>query len=538
MTAEENLAALKARLAAIPGITPTQMDVLTSDVLLTHIMPLMTAFVTENVTQTQAVKDKTSEKLRTLAEKIIVAPKGPQDINDFVKDVANGIFNADWIEKEVMEISDHWFWGPIMAILVGAVHVMTTVTSYVSVSSERTRQIANQDIRPYLLDLPSLVEEYFRHPQNYAWVLEQMRKMGIDDKKITVFLDNQKSLLGIGELRTLYNREQINIEELHDRLKKIRVDPNDFNHMQTLFKQYPGVSDFVMFSVREAYDSAFVSDAGLGGDMPTEFIDDCRKIGLPEEYARKFWYSHWVPPSPRQSYEMLHRGLIDEEELNRLLRINDIMPNYREKMVQIAYTVPGRVDIRRFYQDGVIDYEKMYSMYLDAGQSPENAELMSEWTELHYGEERRQRSRTDIIKLYRLKSINRIQSVTGIQDLGYSEEIASEYVTREDLEQAEKKKAAKLKLQRKGFINFVYDEQQVRNYMTAIGITSGVAADLIEEWKIDRDSKIRFLPLKEVEKMYGGGIMSDTEVKDDLSIQGYNNVDIDRLIALWSTSDG
>ncbi|GAH93918.1 unnamed protein product, partial [marine sediment metagenome] len=44
---------------------------------------------------------------------------------------------------------------------------------------------------------------------------------------------------------------------------------------------------------------------------------------------------HWSLPSPSQGFEMLHRGVIDEAELNMLLRALDIMPFWREKLTKV-----------------------------------------------------------------------------------------------------------------------------------------------------------------------------------------------------------
>lgn len=538
MADQENIDSLKKRLEGVPDLTDRERDILTSTTLLTKIMPLMSAFVTENVTQVQKVKDKTGESMAALAKSLLESPGDLPDIQNFVGQIWEGNYDGRWVNELIKKLAGHWLAGPLLSLVVAALHTGTSAYGFLSVSAEKTRQTANELIKPYILDLGSLVEEYFRHPNNYAFVLDQMRKTGIDDNKIGVFLDNQTNLLPLDMLRILWNREEISDDDFSESLRKQRFNPDDFDLIKTAMKQYPSMSDFVLFSVREAYDDQFVQDAGLGQDMPNEFVEDAKKAGFAEDYIPKYWYSHWVPPSAGQAYTMLHRGLIDEEELNTLLRINDIMPNYREKMMKIAYNTVGRVDIRRFYQDGVVEYEKMYELYLASGQSPENAELMSEWTELHYGEDRRQRTRTDILKLYKLGTYSRQQAIDGVADIGYSLDISEEFVDRVDLEALEKRKANKLKIWRKGFINYVFDEQQVRKFMTDLGVKKREADDNVDEWKVDRDSKIRFLALKDIEKMFMANIMNKDEVEEELSIQGYSQIDSQRLIQLWSKPGG
>ncbi len=534
MATQENIDSLKERLSQIPDITEEQLNVLTSGTLLTHVMPLMTAFVAENVTQVQQVKDKTGESLRGLADLIGKTSKTPEGFKDFISNMNQGLFDASWLELAADSVTDHWFWGWFAGMIITATHVGTMIHGYISVSSEKTRQTANKDIKPYLLDLATLAEEYFRHPNNYKFVTDQLDRMGLSPDKKEVFLDNLTNLLPLDILRLLWNREEISTNELDDELKKLRYKPEDLDLLRKAFKIMPNMQDFVLFSVREAYDQEFVDIAGLGSNMPPEFIDDMKRIGVKEEYIKYYWYSHWKPPATNQVFEMLHRGVIEMEEVNTLLRINDIMPNYREKLTQIAYNPITRVDIRRLYQDGVTDYQDMYEQYLDTGYAPENAELLAEWTDIHYGEDRRKRTRADILKLYRLGEYDRAQAIDAIKTIGYPSDIANEYVTRSDREYEEKRKNNKLKIWRKGFVNYVFNETEVNSFMILIGMNKMEITDNIEEWKVDRGSKIKFVPLQTIEKLFTNDIINVGEVMDELSIQGYTTSDINRLIDLWS----
>jgi hypothetical protein len=486
----------------------------------------------------QKVKDKSSEKMSALADKIIEDVKRKQDPREIFKGIAKGIYSVDAIDALWSDLNDHWFMGPMLSAALVFIHVITFMGSYSMVSAEKTKQIAQEDLRPYLLDLATIMRAYFREPEKFNWLQNQMRKMGITDSDIQVYIDNNRTFIPIETLIKLWHRREISNDRFMSGLKANMIREDDIETMQAAFFQYPSISDEVLFAVREAYDEDFIRQAGLGGDMPNDFINSVVKLGMKEEDAKKYWYSHWVPPSAGQGYQMFQRGYIDEEELRTLLKVNDIMPNYRDNMIDIAYRVIGRVDIRRLYQDAVIEYEEMSNRYMAAGFNPDDAELLSDWSELHYGEDRRQRTRTDILKLYKLGTYSRQQAINSISDIGYSIDISEEYVDRVDLEALEKRKANKLKIWRKGFINYVFDEQQVRKFMSDLGIKKREADDNVDEWKVDRDAKIRFLGLKDIEKMYSNNIMNEEEVEEELSIQGYSQIDSQRLIQLWSISSG
>lgn len=533
MGREENLASLINQLEKVPGLTAEQRDVLTSDVLINRIMPLMTAFVTENVTKTQEVKDKTGEATRGVAEQILKAYSTPKDVNDFMANLSEGLMDAKWVEKAVLEISDNWFFGPIIAIIIAGIHVATTMVNYVSVSSERTRQIAAQDIKPYLLDLDTLTEEFFRNPQNYRWVWDQIAKMGISDEKREIFFANKLNLTPLDALRLNWFRDEIGEDRVDSELLKMRFKSDDLGLIKRAMKVYPGTSDFVTFAVREVFDPEFVISAGLSADMPQDFIDEVKKTGLDENYARMYWQAHWRPPAVNQAFEMFHRQVIDEDELNTLLRIADIMPNMRPKLTAIAYQPITRVDIRRLFEDGSIDYGEMVRRYRDIGYNPDDAELLADWTEIRYGEERRERTKADIIKLYKLGTYDTDTIVGMLQDIGYPEDIAQELVWREDLEKAEKRKNNKLKLWKKAYLNNFKTSDEVRAEMLSYGMQTVEINDILEDWEIDKTVKLRLMSKEDIGKMVKKGLLTSVQAMERLTNYGYSVDDSSLLVQLW-----
>ncbi len=535
MAFADNLESLIRQLSDVPELSEEQRNVLTSDVLIARIMPIMTAFVTEQVTQTQAVRDKTGEKMRTLAEKVLIAPVGAEDIPRYLRDIQEGIVSGDWLENAVDNIAEHWFFAPIFTIIIAGFQIVSLLTSYFSVSNERTRQIANQQIRPHLLDLETLTKEFFRNTANREWVIEQIERMGISDDKINVYLRNQEYLLPIDFLRVLWNREFIDDSQLDTALEKLQFRPEDFEDIKKTLKVYPSTQDLILFAIREVFDPVFAEQAGLSADMPQEFIDEALKTGLPEKYAAMFWQAHWRPPSGGEAFEMFHRQVIDIDELKTLLRIQDIMPGYRDKLIEIAYNPITRVDIRRIYADGIMGYEEMVRKYRDIGYSPENAELLAEWTDARYGEESKERTRGDILKLFKLGEYNRPDTLDALQDIGYPIEIAEEYILRVELERAETHKKNQLKIWRKGFVNYVYSDQEVINLMLVAGIQKIEVADLLNDWTVERDSKLKNLSLEVIKSLYVAALINNQGVATRLIVQGYDPVDIDLLIKLWGT---
>jgi hypothetical protein len=79
-------------------------------------------------------------------------------------------------------------------------------------------------------------------------------------------------------------------------------------------------------------------------------------------------------------YEMLHRGVIDEDTLKQLMVALDVMPAWRDRLIEISYSPLTRVDIRRMHDMDVLDDEQVKKAYKDIGYNDANADLMLEFT--------------------------------------------------------------------------------------------------------------------------------------------------------------
>ncbi|GAH81965.1 unnamed protein product, partial [marine sediment metagenome] len=117
-------------------------------------------------------------------------------------------------------------------------------------------------------------------------------------------------------------------------------------------------------AVREAFTPAIAKKFGQYEDFPPDFEKYAGMKGLSKEWAERYWAAHWSLPSPSQGYDMLHRGIIDNKELFMLMKALDIMPFWRDKLMQMSYHLLTRVDIRRMYKAGVLTEAEVYESYL------------------------------------------------------------------------------------------------------------------------------------------------------------------------------
>ena len=133
-------------------------------------------------------------------------------------------------------------------------------------------------------------------------------------------------------------------------------------------------------AVREVFNPVIVEKFGQDEDFPEQFAEYAAQQGISRFWAEKYWEAHWVLPSVQMGYEMLHRRVIDMETLKQLLAAQDIMPGWRDALIDISYKPYTRVDIRRMHDVGVLNDDEVYESYLDLGYSPDKAKNMTEFT--------------------------------------------------------------------------------------------------------------------------------------------------------------
>jgi len=159
---------------------------------------------------------------------------------------------------------------------------------------------------------------------------------------------------------------------------------------------------------------------------PTSFAENAAKIGLSDEWSRNYWAAHWTLPSIMQGFTMMHRRVISQADLQMLLKAQDIMPFWRDKLVDISFNPLTRVDVRRMHDTGVLNRRQVFDAYLDVGFNQENAERMTEFT-IRYnaddiegsGGKLKELTRSVIQSAYKKGVISHVDALARLQELGY-----------------------------------------------------------------------------------------------------------------------
>ncbi len=284
------------------------------------------------------------------------------------------------------------------------------------------------------------------------------------------------------DLVAYHLRQDDNLVNLDADLRRIGIHPKYFEMYHALAFPLPPVADMITMAVREAFSPEVATRFGQYEDFPEPFEDFARQKGMSQDWSKRYWAAHWNLPSPQQGFAMLHRGVIDENDLHMLLRAQDVMPFWRDKLVQIAYRPLTRVDVRRMYKEGVLDETEVLSSYLDQGYAQENAERMTEFTIKQTLSSMAKFSSTDILRAFTNGVIRRGEAASLLGKIGVKSGDVNTII-----EYAEYKRDWDLTQDRIGAIGNlyrkrVYDQNQAENELGRLNLPSEQSRVLLDRW--------------------------------------------------------
>ena len=308
-----------------------------------------------------------------------------------------------------------------------------------------------------------LVFRGYVNEDNMGSWLREMGEQGWSSTRLDELVRAARPVFGAAEIRDLYLRGEFGegeggLLEAKRRLGQLGYLPEDMDLLINLFFYIPPVQDMIRMVVREAWRDDIAKTYGTDDQYEKLPFDEFAKAGVSPEWLQKYWRAHWELPPLTQAFQMFHRGIITRADLDELLRVQDVMPYWRDKITAVAYNPLTRVDVRRMYRLGVLDRAQILRAYGDIGYSPKNAELMTQFTEKYENRddedtttEYRDLTRSMIVSGYRENLIGKPRASTELMALDYSIEDADFILSLEDARASESELKAEL-----GFIGRAY----------------------------------------------------------------------------------
>ena len=353
-------------------------------------------------------------------------------------------------------------------------------------------------------------------------ILENISRGDIHPEYAQTYLDAVLTKPASQDVVAYQLRKDPSLSILDTELKKIGIHPAYTDIYKTLAYQIPPVADIITMAVREAFTPEIAAKFGQYQDFPPDLEKYAGQKGLSEEWAKRYWASHWALPSPQQGFEMLHRGVIDRSELDMLLRASDVMPFWRDRLTQIAYRTLTRVDVRRMYKEGVLDEREVYEAYQDHGYSDENAERMAEFTVKQTLSSLSKFTSSDIIKAFTNRMIDRSAATSMLRDIGIRPEDANYIISTAEYKRIWAFTDDQISGIRNLYKKRIYDEDQTRDRLAGLNLPSEQINVLMQQWFYDKVEELDSTwTTAQTLKFLKRGLISSNRAKQELYLNGY-----------------
>jgi len=157
-----------------------------------------------------------------------------------------------------------------------------------------------------------------------------------------------------------------------------RIDVLKFS---TLF--YPPPADLINWQAKEVFEPGMISKYGLDDEFGAIEKEPFYKAGMDDDQILNYWRAHWEHASWNQVVEMLRRGQLTEDDVWDWFRLVEIPPFWREKLINISWEVPTRVDVRRFWDMRTIDEARLREIYTAQGYHGKDLDDYVLWTKVY-----------------------------------------------------------------------------------------------------------------------------------------------------------
>lgn len=369
---------------------------------------------------------------------------------------------------------------------------------------------------------------------------EAAAKGGYQYEKFDTLVEGASLAIDVERAISARNRGLIDDYRFEEALQRSGIRSSDIDIVTKFLDVLPPLQDIITMAVREVFNKDVADQFQLFSDLPEEFVNEARKQGLTEEWAKRYWGAHWRLPSANQGFEMFHRGFIDEETLKTLLRALDVSPFWRDKLLSIAYQPITRVDIRRFFKLGLMTRDEVVKRHMDIGYSPNDSEFMADFVEAYTGIDEEDEdidvktlSMSQIKRLFNLGTITHDSAVQRMIEAGYGKDTAlllvnswlneEEIAFRENMIARYTKKAIKEDM----------DLNEINALFSSLNPTTDEMSRIQQIISIER-AEYDSIPSKaELKSMALDNLITYDEWFSGMRKHGYNAVWIDKYFELY-----
>jgi len=508
----------------------------------TRLSDLHTAFGAAAATLVDGLTEKGEELFAPIRDQIKETFAGlatfadPKEVSQMMADI-NRLTSRKANPVELKEFVDGaWrrfaptkgIWATIFFLLVSVVGQVFLFVDAARINSQIMLQGLALEFPFQLLTPGDAANAFHRGFISEAEAKDMIRRQGYGENLATALLNLSHTFPQEAELLAQWQRGLLTETHVDTALRALNRPKEFIEAAKEASFVLPPVGDIITMAVREVFSPETTAKFRQFEDFPEEFAAEAKKQGLTEEWARRYWAAHWALPSPNQGFEMLHRGVIEPEELEILLKALDVMPFWRDALTKIAFSPFTRVDIRRMHAMGLLTEEEVFTAHKEIGYDADKAAKLTAFTialnkpkSADDEVELQNLSRSQILGFYADGLMKRDRASDLLTAMGFTPEASELILSEVDLDRERKERKAEtqltLDLAKAGVLTIAQAEDRLgRIGLETVEIGRALSA-LIRE----QERRTNLPTRAEAEQFFRLNIIKEAEYKEVLENLGY-----------------
>lgn len=393
-------------------------------------------------------------------------------------------------------------------------------------------QRLNAAYSPYPPGAGSVIQAAFVAPEKTSEVRDAMKRNGLSDADIDLMFIAAYRLYDIDIVRQLFFRGALSDEDVKVRMRELGFTDTRIAEIRQGWDLIPPVADIITMAVREAFTPAVAERFGQYEDFPGDLAEWGKKQGLSEEWTKRYWAAHWQLPSPQMGFEMLHRGIVEKQDLELLLRAQDVMPFWREKLVGISFNPYTRVDVRRMHSMGVLNDQDLLRAYKDIGYDDEHAAKMQEFTIQYNNQDKKTLTKARILKAYQQKLTTATETRELLESIGFKENTIDFEMAMVDWDELLDIQTDVLKSIEANYTNNLIDKNEANDRLNKLNLSGEKISALFERWEVKRYQDQKIPSKTDLDKMLKAKIINEDQYRGEMTRLGYGWQYVDWYLSL------
>lgn len=376
---------------------------------------------------------------------------------------------------------------------------------------------------------------------------EHAKRTGVSNHLFDLLYSGTERMLTVEQVLEWWRRT--GEEKVLHELGRMGYTAESIERLRGLALATPTASDVVRFLARDVYDPTAIAEGQLDQDFQKKYDKKAfDAAGVSEDTAKLYWMAHWSLPSPSQGYSMVHRGLIDIPQLQELLKLADYAPGWVQHLIDIAYVTPGRIDVRRMYETGIITTdEELESYYKMMGYSPEHAIVLRNFAKRlkaiadeGAADRRFGRLANEIVRSFVVGSLSAVSAQDSLIQLGFTPERAELRIAEGEYGRQRARADAIRDAIGKRFIRGYSTDEETVGLLGGYGFDEEESSFLLDEWHILRELREetaaerhqKDLSKSEIIAAYADGLFTHDDASSSLVSLGYDGSEAGVLLSL------